>query len=145
MRFKVSTPIIASAVALAGVAATSAVVSRKAESQPAPTPTATATASPSANVTPVNEGFKIDNVRANVKGQSGLMEIVGEIQNNTGADTLAVTLIGTFYDKKGQIVGTASGVVNGLKAGEKRTFGVLTADIISDYAEVKVQVDTVLK
>lgn len=74
---------------------------------------------------------------------NGLKQVVGEVTNNdTGVHS--ATLKATFYDASGKILGTASGAVNEVAAGETKTFTLITADNVTGYKDMKVQVDTLL-
>lgn len=74
---------------------------------------------------------------------NGLKQVVGEITNNDSGQHSA-TLKATFYDANGKILGTASGAVNEIAAGETKTFTLITADNVTGYKDMKVQVDTLL-
>lgn len=74
---------------------------------------------------------------------NGLKQVVGEVTNNdTGVHS--ATLKATFYDASGKILGTASGAVNEVAAGETKTFTLITADNVTGYKDMEVQVDTLL-
>ena len=74
---------------------------------------------------------------------NGLKQVVGEITNNDSGQHSA-TLKATFYDANGRIRGTASGAVNERAPGETKTFTLITADNVTGYKDMKVQVDTLL-
>ena len=74
---------------------------------------------------------------------NGLKQVVGEITNNDSGQHSA-TLKATFYDANGKILGTASGAVNEIAPGETKTFTLITADNVTGYKDMKVQVDTLL-
>lgn len=74
---------------------------------------------------------------------NGLKQVVGEVTNNDSGQHSA-TLKATFYDANGKILGTASGAVNEVAAGETKTFTLITADNVTGYKDMKVQVDTLL-
>lgn len=86
-----------------------------------------------------NSKFVITN--ATYKDGEFTKEVVGEIKNN---DTVQrnVSLKATFYKEDGTIVGTASGVVTDLNAGETKTFNLYTTDDVTGYKDLKVQVDS---
>lgn len=70
-------------------------------------------------------------------------EVLGEVKNND-AIKHSVILKATFYDTSGKIMGTASGAVNDIEAGQTKTFNLLTMDKVAGYKDFKVQVDTVI-
>lgn len=74
---------------------------------------------------------------------NGLKQVVGEVTNNDSGQHSA-TLKATFYDANGKILGTATGAVNEIAPGETKTFTLITADNVTGYKDMKVQVDTLL-
>ena len=74
---------------------------------------------------------------------NGLYQVTGEIKNNDSSQHSA-TLKATFYDASGKITGTASGAVNEVAPGETKTFTLLSTTDVTGYANMKVQVDTLL-
>lgn len=74
---------------------------------------------------------------------SGLNQVTGEVKNNDSTKHSA-TLKATFYDAAGKITGTASGAVNDVAPGETKTFTLLSTTDVTGYANMKVQVDTLL-
>jgi hypothetical protein len=74
---------------------------------------------------------------------SGLNQVTGEVKNNDSGKHSA-TLKATFYDAAGKITGTASGAVNDVAPGETKTFTLLSTTDVTGYANMKVQVDTLL-
>lgn len=68
-------------------------------------------------------------------------EVVGEIKNNNSTKRSA-TLKATFYDADGKIIGTASGFVSDIAAGETKTFNLYTTDNVAGYEDIKVQIDS---
>lgn len=74
---------------------------------------------------------------------NGLKQVVGEVTNNDTGQRSA-TLKATFYDANGKILGTATGAVNEIAPGETKTFTLITADNVTGYKDMKVQVDTLL-
>ena len=74
---------------------------------------------------------------------SGLYQVVGEVENNDTTQHSA-TLKATFYDASGKITGTASGAVNDVAPGDTKTFTLLSTTDVTGYANMKVQVDTLL-
>ena len=100
--------------------------------------TATQTSKPAE---PQKEKLTIKN--SNFSEASGLKQVVGEVTNNDTTKHSA-TLKATFYDANGKILGTASGAVNEVAAGETKTFTLITADNVTGYKDMKVQVDTLL-
>jgi hypothetical protein len=69
-------------------------------------------------------------------------EVQGEATNNDTVEHTAF-LKATFYDEVGKIVGTADGAVNQLAPGDTKTFTLVSANTIQQYARLKVQVDAV--
>lgn len=69
-------------------------------------------------------------------------EVQGEATNNDTVEHTAF-LKATFYDESGKIVGTADGVVNQLAPGDTKTFTLVSANAVGQYARLKVQVDAV--
>lgn len=67
--------------------------------------------------------------------------VVGEATNNDSTKH-TMTLKATFYDASGKILGTASGALNDLEAGQTKTFELLTTDTVTGYKDMKVQVDS---
>lgn len=90
----------------------------------------------------VTEKMTITNSNAKDKGY-GMWEVVGEVKNNDSIKHSA-TLKATFYGDSGQILGTASGAVNDVTAGETKTFNLISVDSVTGYKEMKVQVDTLI-
>jgi hypothetical protein len=78
-----------------------------------------------------------------VKSQAGMTMIYGEAINND-SKAHSFTLKVTFYDGDNKIIGTASGAVNNLNGGDTKIFAAMTTDDISNTANQKVQVDTLL-
>lgn len=74
---------------------------------------------------------------------NGLKQVVGEVTNNDSSQHSA-TLKATFYDANGKILGTATGAVNEVAPGGTKTFTLITADNVTGYKDMKVQVDTLL-
>jgi hypothetical protein len=70
-------------------------------------------------------------------------EVQGEATNNDTVEHSAA-LKATFYDENGRIVGTADGVVSQLAPGDTKTFSLVSANAVPQYAQLKVQVDTIL-
>lgn len=105
-----------------------------------PNSNASSTQSVPAADTPGKEKITIKNSVFQDKGY-GLFEVVGEAVNNDTA-TRNMTLKATFYTADGKIMGTATGGVNDLAAGETKTFNLVTTDKVTGHANFKVQVDT---
>lgn len=78
-----------------------------------------------------------------VKDQGyGIYQVVGEATNgNSTAKTF--TLKATFYDSAGKILGTATGALDNVSAGETKTFNLVSTDKIAGYANYKVQIDSI--
>jgi hypothetical protein len=109
------------------------------------TQTVTADQSPAATTataTPKTETLTITNSTYTAQG-SGLYKVDGEVKNNDSSEHSA-TLKATFYDADGKIMGTASGAVNNIAAGDTKTFTLIGTDKVSGYKTMKVQVDTLL-
>lgn len=92
---------------------------------------------------PAAETDKLTIKNSSYSDANGLKQVVGEVTNNDSGKHSA-TLKATFYDASGKILGTASGAVNDLAPGETKTFTLITADDVTGYANMKVQVDTLL-
>jgi hypothetical protein len=73
----------------------------------------------------------------------GLTTVIGEVTNNSTRQYSA-TLMATFYTKEGKILGTASGAINGVEAGQTKTFQLVSTDDLENAANYKVAVDTLL-
>lgn len=71
----------------------------------------------------------------------GIVQVDGEVKNNDSKKRTA-TLKATFYDKDGNIMGTAVGAVNEIAPAETKTFSLMSTDKVTGYKEMKVQVDT---
>src|SRR3990167_7196805 len=90
---------------------------------------------------PSADVIKITNTSVKNDGYS-IYEVVGEATNNdTAARTF--TLKATFYSSSGGILGTATGAVDSLGAGQTKTFNLVSTDNLSGYTKYKVQVDTI--
>ncbi len=106
------------------------------------TSTSNTTTDTTAKAETVTEKMTIKNSVVTDKGY-GMNQVDGEITNNdTGKHS--ATLKATFYAADGKIMGTATGAVNDVAPGETKTFSLMTTDSISGYANMKVQVDTLL-
>lgn len=103
--------------------------------------TSTSNSSSSSTET-AKEKMTIKNSTVTDKGY-GMNQVDGEITNNDSGKHSA-TLKATFYAADGKIMGTATGAVNDVAPGETKTFSLMTTDSISGYANMKVQVDTLL-
>jgi len=69
-------------------------------------------------------------------------KILGEVTNN---DKVEKSIMGkvVFYAEDGEILGTATVVLNDLKAAETKTFETLTFDKVENYKTYKIQIDSV--
>ena len=77
---------------------------------------------------------------ANVKTEMGITTVLVEARNPT-AESMSCTVSATF--KKGDtILGVASGAVNDVPAGGKRTAQLITADSVKDYEDYTLNADT---
>ena len=100
------------------------------------------TSQPSQSSAPsTSEKMTISN--STYSANSGLYQVVGEVKNNDTTQHSA-TLKATFYDASGKITGTASGAVNDVAPGDTKTFTLLSTTDVTGYANMKVQVDTLL-
>jgi len=70
--------------------------------------------------------------------------VTGEI-TNPDAVAHSLTLVATFWDGTGQVVGMATGAINPLAAGETERFQLPITDDISNYRRVTVEVDALTK
>ena len=91
--------------------------------------------------TPAPEKMTISN--SSYSESNGLKQVVGEIKNNDSVKHTA-TVKATFYSADGSIKGTAVGAVNDVAPGETKTFTLMTMDEVTGYANMKVQIDTLL-
>jgi len=73
----------------------------------------------------------------------GGTEVDGEVTNNSGT-THDFTLVVSFFDANGKLLGTAEGAVNGLGAGQTKTFIAMGTSDYINAASFKVQVDTMI-
>lgn len=98
--------------------------------------------SPTTVPTPAPEKMTLSNAVYKDDGFGGY-EVEGEATNN---DTIehSATLIATFYDSSGAILGTADGAVDQLAPGQTKTYQLIGSDSITDYASMKVEVSTLL-
>ncbi len=78
------------------------------------------------------------------KSQMGITTIDGEAKN-TDTKEHSFTLVIGFYDKNSKLIGTATGAVNDLAAGDTKTFTAISTGDYSKAASYKVQVDTLVK
>lgn len=113
----------------------------KSNTQTVPNSNSDTNNSASTGQTPQKEKVTIKN--SNYSEANGLKQVVGEVTNNDSGQHSA-TLKATFYDANGKILGTASGAVNDIAPGETKTFTLITADNVTGYKDMKVQVDTLL-
>lgn len=92
----------------------------------------------------VSAASKITLSNNSVKESYGLWQIVGEAKNT---DSAAHTFIisATFYGTDGKIVGTATGNVNDLAAGDTKTYTLLSSDNLTGYKDYKVQISTMIQ
>ena len=100
-----------------------------------------ANTTPAQQAQPQKEKLTIKN--STYSDANGLKQVVGEVTNNDTGQHSA-TLKATFYDANGKILGTATGAVNEIAPGETKTFTLITADNVTGYKDMKVQVDTLL-
>lgn len=118
-------------------------LTRPIETEPTPTayvqvvetsnPAASAEASVSATVLPT---YSFTNVKAAVKGESGITEVTGTI---TGNVTGQLKLKASFIDETGKTVAVATGPVE-VETGKPMAFALQTTDFIDNYAKVEVVV-----
>ena len=95
-----------------------------------------------ASATPSTEYITISNSSAK-KDAAGYWEVVGEAKNNDTTKHSA-TIKATFYKADGSIMGTALGAINDIDPGNTKTFNLMSTDDVTGYANMKVQVDTLL-
>jgi len=72
----------------------------------------------------------------------GRYEVLGEATNNDDIEHLVMFRI-TFYDAANDILGSGTGTISDLGAGETKVFSVAIYDNIGGYAAMKVQIDHV--
>lgn len=78
------------------------------------------------------------------KSQAGFSTVDGEAKNTDSTDH-SFTLVIAFYDSNKKLIGTATGAVNDLAAGDTKTFTAMASGDYSKAASYKVQVDTLVK
>ncbi len=78
------------------------------------------------------------------KSQAGFTTIDGEAKNIDTTDHSFTVVVG-FYDKNKKLIGTATGAVNDLAAGDTKTFSAMSTGDYSKAANYKVQVNTMVK
>lgn len=77
------------------------------------------------------------------KSMPGMIMVNGKVKNNDSSKhSFAITV--TFLDKNGDIIGTASGAVNELGAGQTKTYQAIGQPLEGKYTKIEVQVDGVL-
>lgn len=84
-----------------------------------------------------------DFVAYKVTKQDGVYstEVLGELTNESSRDFQIVMLSATLYDATGGIVGTASGSINGIAAGQTKTFRLSSAGRVDGIATMRLQTD----
>lgn len=75
--------------------------------------------------------------------QMGITVISGETINHDIKEH-SFSFIVTFYDKDKNIIGTGTGIVNNIGAGQTKTFEAITQDSIENAANYKIDIDTML-
>lgn len=90
-----------------------------------------------------NQGIVFSNVTTQTDAL-GFTEVMGTAKNTTSS-THSFTVVVTFYDSNGKILGTANGAVNGLAAGESKTFQAMATSDFTNVAKYTVQVDTMVQ
>lgn len=84
---------------------------------------------------------------SNTKSQQdsfGYTNVIG-IAKNTDSVTHSFTIVVSFFDASGNLLGTASGAMNDLAAGDSKTFTCIATADYSKAASYKVQVDTLVQ
>lgn len=78
------------------------------------------------------------------KTQVGTTMVDGE-SKNTDTKPHSFTIVVGFYDKAKKLIGTATGAVNDLAAGDTKTFSAIATGDYSKADSYKVQVDTLIE
>lgn len=105
-------------------------------------PTPPASGEPPAPPAEVGEEISFTNVV--VSNRRGRWQIVGEATNNEGTEVSA-RLKATFYDAEGKLIGTGSGFISQLAAGQTKTIEFRTVDDVSDYSSMKLMADHIYR
>lgn len=74
---------------------------------------------------------------------TGITTVEGEAKNKDNKPHSFTIVVG-FYDENGKLLGTASGAVNDLNAGDTKTYSAIASGDYSNAKSVKVQVDTMV-
>lgn len=94
------------------------------------------------NVTEETSGKIITSKAAVNNSMPGMVMVNGKAKNNDSTKHSFIVTV-TFLDKSGEIVGTASGAVNDLGAGQTKTYQA-AGQIQGKYSKIEVQVDNVM-
>lgn len=78
-----------------------------------------------------------------IKSQFDTTTVDGEAKNIDTKDH-SFTVVVAFYDKNKKLIGSASGAVNDLAAGDTKTFSAMSIGDYSNADSYKVQVDTLI-
>jgi len=76
--------------------------------------------------------------------QSGITTVSGEAKNTDTVSHSFSVVVG-FYDKNKKLIGSATGAVNDLAAGDTNTFSALTSGDFSNADSYKAQVDAMIQ
>lgn len=77
------------------------------------------------------------------KSMPGMVMVNGKVKNGDSEKHSFFVAV-TFLDKSGEILGTASGAINDLGAGETKTYQAMGAPIEGKYTKIEVQIDNVM-
>lgn len=91
--------------------------------------------------TPTKPTLRVHNY--NATDSTNGTEVVGEVTNTSESNEHSGILKATFYSS-GNIVGTATGVINQIRPTETKTFNLRSATRVAFFDTLKVQVDTLL-
>ena len=95
----------------------------------------------STNLSETEAKIKFDKVV--YRTQMGITTITGETINHDTKDHSYLFIV-TFYDKDKNIIGTGTGIVNNIGAGQTKTFEAISQDDIENAVNYKIDIDTLL-
>ena len=79
-----------------------------------------------------------------IKDNLGLTTVEGECKNSDSS-AHSFTIVVGLYDSSKKLIGTASGAINDIAAGDTMTFTAIGTEVINGAKSHKVQVDTLVK
>lgn len=104
--------------------------------------TGSGTSSSGSQTTNSDQGIVFSNITIQSDGFGGT--VVDGTAKNTTSQTHTFFVTVTFYDASGNILGTASGAVDNLAAGDSKTFEAMANGDYTKAASYKVQVDALM-